>query len=223
MESAHPPGNRILLRCVLKDVSPLVARVFSVPDDLEIWDLHDVFLALLDWDYNPDFILRIHAQEFASFRRNSRGKRLRDFQLRRQEKFLYICDTLDMWEWEVRVLDVEEAAADDSAPICIKGRGAAPPPMCGGPTGYRLMLRRQQAGPGLTDPAFVSASVKLLAEAYQDDLGVDLPRLEDTMNEGWKSVEERLTRSGPLTPTHFSLKETNERLTLLAQRRRWWR
>jgi hypothetical protein len=223
METAHPPVKRMLLRCVLKDVSPLVARVISVPDDFEIRDLHDVFLVMLDWDYSPEFIIRIHAQEFASFRRSSRGKRLRDFELRRQEKFLYICDTLNMWEWEVRVLDVEDTSSDDATPVCIKGRGAAPPPMCGGPTGYRLMLRRQQAGPGLTDPAFVSASVKLLAEAYQDELGVDLQRLEDTLNEGWKSVEERLTRSGPLTPTRFSLKETNERLALWAQRRRWWR
>jgi len=223
METAQPPVNRMLLRCVLKDVSPLVARVFWVPDDLEIWDLHDVFLAMLGWDDGPDFIIRIHAQEFASFRRSSRGKRLRDFRLRRQEKFLYICDTLDMWEWEVRVLDVEETSFEDATPVCIKGRGGAPPLLCGGPTGYRLMLRRQQVGPGLTDPAFVSASVKLLAEAYQDELGVDLQVFEDAVNEGWKSVEERLARCGPLAPTDFSLNETNERLALWAQRRRWWR
>lgn len=211
------------MRCVLKDVSPIMARVISVSDSLEIRDLHDVFLAMLDWDNDPDFIIRIHAQEYASFRRSSRGIRLRDFQLRRQEKFLYICDTLDMWEWELRVLDVEEAASDHTAPLCIKGRGAAPPPMCGGPTGYRLMMRRQQAGPALTDPAFISAEVKLLAAAYQDELGVDLQFLEETLNDGWKSVEKRLAHSGPLTPTRFSLKETNERLALWAQRRRMWR
>jgi len=178
METARPPVKRLVLRCVLKDVSPLVARVIAVPDDLDIRDLHDLFLAMLDWDYSPDFIIRVHAQEFASFRRNSRGKRLRDFQLRRQEKFLYICDTLDLWEWEVRVLDVEAAKAGEEVPVCLKGRGAAPPPMCGGPTGYRLMLRRQQAGPGLSNPAFVSASVKRLAEAYEDELQVDLRSLK---------------------------------------------
>ncbi len=223
MDRNLDPVNRILLRCVLKDVSPMVARVISVPDDLELRDLHEIFLAMLDWDNGPDFIIRIHAQEFASFRRSSRGKRLRDFQLRRQEKFLYICDTLDLWEWELRVLDVEETASDDKGPVCWKGRGAAPPAMCGGPTGYRLMLRRQQAGPGLTDPATISASVKLLAEAYPDELGIDVHFLEETMHEGWRSVEERLARSGPLTPTRFSLKDTNERLALWAQRGRLWR
>ena len=222
-DTNHNPVKRILLRCVLKDVSPIVARVISIPDSFELADLHDVFLTILDWDYDPEFIIGIHAQEFASFRRISRGICLRDFQLRRQEKFLYICDTLDMWEWELRVLDVETVDADHTAPVCIKGRSGAPPPMCGGPTGYRLMLRRQAAAPGLTDPACISASVKLLAEAYQDELEVDLQFLEETLNDGWKSVEERLARSGPLTPRRFSLKKTNERLALWAQRRRMWR
>ncbi len=82
-ETNQNPVNRILLRGVLKDVSPIVARVISVPDSLELNDLHDFFLAMLDWADDPDFIIRIHAQEFASFRRSSRDKRLRDFQLRR--------------------------------------------------------------------------------------------------------------------------------------------
>jgi hypothetical protein len=222
-KTTQHPVNRIRLRCVLKDVSPLVARVISVPDDLELRDLHEIFLIMLGWDYDPDFIIRIHAQEFASFRRHSRGKRLRDFQLRRQEKFLYLCDTLDGWEWELRVLDVEKVTAEDMTPICINGRGAAPPAMCGGPTGYRLMLRRQQVGPGLSDPDFISQSVQLLLEAYQNELGVDRQFLEETLHDGWKSVEDRLNRSGPLTPSHFSLKETNDRLVLWAQGRRGWR
>ena len=219
VDTNHYPVKRLLLRGVLKEVSPIVARVISVSDDLEISDLHDIFLAMLDWDYDPDFIIRVHAKEYSSFRRSSRGIRLRDFQLRRQEKFLYICDTLDMWEWEIRVLDVEKVASEDTAPVCIKGRNAAPPPMCGGPTGYRLMLRRQQVCPAQTDPAHLSASVNLLHEA----LGVDLQFPEETLNDGWKSVEDRLARCDPLTPTHFSLKETNERLACWAQRRRMWR
>lgn len=42
--------NRLLLRGVLHDVSPLVARVLAVSDDLELTDLHEVFLAMLDWN-----------------------------------------------------------------------------------------------------------------------------------------------------------------------------
>ncbi len=79
--------KRIILRAVLNDVSPVVARVISVPDDLEIIELHEVFMSMLGWTYDPGFIIRIHAQEFNSFQRRSRGKQLRDFQLRRQEKW----------------------------------------------------------------------------------------------------------------------------------------
>ncbi len=82
------------------------------------------------------------------------------------------------------------------------------------------MLKRQQAGPELTDPAAISAGVKLLANVYQNELGVDVQFLEETLQEGWKRAEERLARSGPLMPTRFSLNETNERLKRLMQHRR---
>lgn len=190
--------KRLVLRAVLNDVSPLVARVLAVPDDLELTDLHDVFLAMLNWDDDPGFIIRIHAQEFNSFRRNTRGRRLRDFTLHRQEKFRYICDTLDLWEWEIRVLDVEPMEGQAVDIVCLKGCGAVPPARCGGPTDYRLMLKRQQAGPELTDPASISASVRVFADAYQGELGADLPFLENTL----QGMEARRGTPGTQWPTH---------------------
>jgi hypothetical protein len=82
-----------------------------------------------------------------------RSKALFEFQLHRQEKFLYICDTLHMWEWDVRVLDMQDGVEGDDTPICVGGRGAAPPEFCGGPTGYRLMLKRQREGAGGNEKA----------------------------------------------------------------------
>jgi len=43
-----PPFKRLVLRAVLNDVSPIVARVFAIPDDVEITELHDVFLSMLN-------------------------------------------------------------------------------------------------------------------------------------------------------------------------------
>jgi len=40
--------KRLILRAVLNDVSPIVARVIAVPDDLGICELHDLFLSMLD-------------------------------------------------------------------------------------------------------------------------------------------------------------------------------
>jgi hypothetical protein len=224
MKQTHSsPFKRLLLRAVLNEVSPIVARVFSIADDVEITDLHDIFLSMLGWQQDLGFIIRVHGQEFNSYQRRSRWKRLRDFQLRRQEKCLYICNTLDLWEWEIRVLDIQEGDPQERDPECLEGRGATPLEHCGGPRGYRLMLKRQAAGPQLSDPATVTASVQLLAQVYGDEHDIDWQLLEETVTMGWKSVEERLERNGPLTPTRFSRKEANERFASLMRQRRWGR
>jgi hypothetical protein len=71
-------------------------------------EFHDVFRIILGWNGDLGYIIRVHGQEFNSFRRKMRSKALHEFKLHRQEKFLYICDTLDMWEWDVRVLDIQD-------------------------------------------------------------------------------------------------------------------
>lgn len=217
---AAVPFNRLVLRAVLNGISPIVARVIAVADGIELVELHEIFLSLLGWEGDPGFIIRIHAQEFNSFQRRTPGKRLRDFQLRRQEKFLYVCDTLDLWEWEIRVLDIQAGVAEQREAVCLQGRGAVPPEHCGGARGYRLMLKRQSAGPGIRDPALIAASVKALATIEPD---IDGQGLEETLIQGWNSIEERLERSGPLDPNRFSLSETNARLAQLAERKRRWR
>src|SRR5262249_20258795 len=162
----------------------------------------------------------VHGQEFNSYQRRSRGKRLRDFHLRRQEKFLYICNTLDLWEWEIRVLDIQEGNPDKRDPECLPGRGDAQPEHSGGPRDDRLMPKRQVVGPQISDPATIAASMKLLAQVYSDEADIDWQFFEEVVTTGWKSVEERLARTGPLAPTRFSRKEANERLAALMQQRR---
>ena len=71
------------------------------------------------------YILRVHGQECNSFRRKTRAKVLHEFKLHRQEKFLYVCDTLHRWEWDVQVLDIEGGIEKDT-PVCLGGRGATP-------------------------------------------------------------------------------------------------
>ena len=80
----------------------MVIRLVSVSDRTNLPGLHDAFHAILGWSGDLGYLVRIHGQEFNSFRRSTRSKALRDFQLHRQEKFLYICDVMDLWEWDVR-------------------------------------------------------------------------------------------------------------------------
>jgi hypothetical protein len=60
---------------------------------------------------------------FASMARSSTvfgGRRDRkpftNLKLPRQEKFLYTRDTLHMWEWDIRVLDIEDGVEEDRLP-----------------------------------------------------------------------------------------------------------
>src|SRR6516162_9260095 len=97
-------------------------------------------------------MIRLHGQEFNSLRRKTQSKTLNEFQLHRQEKFLYVGDTLHRWAWDIRVLDIQDGGKDDPAPVCVGGRGAAPAEFCGGPTGYRLMRKRPREGAARSDP-----------------------------------------------------------------------
>jgi hypothetical protein len=213
--------KRLILRAFLRRVSPMVIRLVSVPDYLEIPQFHEVVRAILGWQGNLSYILRIHGQEFNSFRRKTRRKALHEFKLHRQEKFLYICDTLHWWEWDVRVLDIQEGTEEDRAPVCLGGRGAAPPEFCGGPTGYRLLLKRQNREATLCDAGLREAGVQLLAEACPKEPAQIWELLRSVLEEGLQSIDQRLEKSGPLEPERFSLVKTNERLAEL-QRRRFW-
>ena len=166
--------KRLILRAVLRQVSPVVIRQVSVADQMPLHEFHDVFRTILGWNGDLGYIVRVHGQEINSFRRKKRSKALHEFKLHRQEKFLYVCDTLHMWEWDVRVLDIQEGVEGDHAPVCLGGRGAAPPELCGGPTGYRLMLKRQREGAGMSDPVRLEAGLQMLAEACPGQMGTDL-------------------------------------------------
>src|SRR5208283_2619803 len=103
-----PSFKRLILRAVLRQVSPMVIRLVSVSDQMPLHEFHDVFRTILGWNGDLGYIVRVHGQEINSFRRKTRSKALHEFKLHRQEKFLYVCDTLHMWEWDVRVLDIQD-------------------------------------------------------------------------------------------------------------------
>jgi hypothetical protein len=61
------PFKRLILRAVLRHVSPIVIRLISVSDHLPIDEFHDVFRAILGWTGDLGYIIRVHGQEFNSF------------------------------------------------------------------------------------------------------------------------------------------------------------
>src|SRR5258708_10490193 len=211
------PFKRLILRAVLRNVSPMVIRLVSVSDRADFPGLHDVFHAILGWSGDLGYIVRVHGQEFNSFRRSTRSKALLDFQLLRQEKFLYVCDVMDLWEWDVRVLDIQQGIEDDHTPLCLGGRGASPPEHCGGPRGYRLMLKRQQEGGAIADPAGVEATIQMLASTPPDQPTRTWDLLRETLDERWGSIDRPFERYRPLEPDRHSLKEAHQRLSVLVE------
>ena len=199
----------------------MVIRVLSVHDGMSLPDFNDVFCAMLGWSDELGYILRIHGQEFNSFRRKTRSKEFHEFKLHRQEKFVYVTDTLSKWEWDVQVLDIEDAIDADKMPVCLSGRGATPPEHCGGPKGYRLMLKRQSEGSAMLSPKFVDAGIQLLAESSPSTPVETWDLLRLAMSDGLVSLDKRLAQSGPLQPDRFSLDEANERLRLFIHRQGW--
>ena len=212
--------KRLILRAVLRDVYPMLIRLVAVPDYLELSDFDDVFHAVLGWDGGIGYTFQVHGQEFNSFRRRTRAKRLRDFGLHRQEKFQYTLGAIDQWEWELRVIDQQAGAAEDNTPVCVGGRGATPPQYSGGPTGYRLMLKRQKLGEKMFPPAEVETVISMLTAAHPDGPASTWEVLRDVIAKSRVSLDRRLEESGPLTPERFSLLEANERLAKLLQYRR---
>ena len=200
----------------------MVIRILVVPDYPDLSSFDEIFRTLLGWD-GLGFSFHIHGQEFTSFLRRTKAQRitLRDFQLRPRETFLYTCGGIDLWEWEFRLLDSEAGNHGDEAPVCMAGRGASPPEYCGGPTAYRLMLKRQKEGESMGTPAQVETVISMLTAAQPDQPTSSWDILREVMGDGLRSIDQRLEEYGPLEPHRFSLKEANQRLAKLIERGRY--
>ena len=201
--------DRLTLRVVLLKVSPLVARLISVPDDLSLEELHDVLQLVLGWSGQAFYNFRIHGQEIGR-RRHLRTHLLREFQLRRREKFLYTYDFLDLWEWEIRVLDIEPGSAEAWRPRCLAGRAATPPEECGGPHGYMRILDQHKYYPPMAEQELVEKALQRIAGVLPDRGHRDL--LKELLDQGLERAVQRLKEYAQFQPDRFSLQEVNDRL-----------
>jgi hypothetical protein len=189
----------------------MVFRLLAVPDWLLLHELDAVFRAVLGGD-NIGFLFRVHGQEFHSFRRATGCKTLREFPLRPSESFLYTCGAVDLWEWEIRLLDEEPGSVSVDAPRCLGGRGAAPPQPGGGPTGYRLMLKRPSMGEAMGTPVQREAAVGMWAASDPEAPPETWRCYRQILQEGFASLHRRLQEYGPRETARFHLEEANRRL-----------
>lgn len=70
-------------------------------------------------------------------------------------------------------------------------------------------------------PAQVEALVALLTATHPDTPPSSWELLRTVMNDGMRSMDQRLEHYGPLELHRFSVKEANQRLATLVERGRW--
>jgi hypothetical protein len=85
------------------------------------------------------------------------------------------------------------------------------------------MLKRQKEGNAMLAPTTVESGIQLFSKACPDQPPQTWDLQRTAMDEGLRSIDQRLEESGPLQPDRFSLQEANERLRKLAQWRRGFR
>jgi hypothetical protein len=60
--------KRLILRAALRHASPMVIPGISVSVRMSMSKFNDIVCAVLGWSSNMGYILRVHGQEFSSFR-----------------------------------------------------------------------------------------------------------------------------------------------------------
>ncbi len=83
------------------------------------------------------------------------------------------------------------------------------------------MLKRQQEGESMGTPGQVEAVIAMLTAAHPDQPTSSWDLLREVMDDGLRSIDQRLEEYGPLEPNRFSLKEANQRLAKLMERGRY--
>ena len=137
------------LKIALRGISPLIWRRPLVHADTSIVELHHILQLVMGWTNSHLHRFLIHGKEYGiayeggiGFADDPRQIRLRDFQFRLRERFVYEYDFGDRWQHDIRVEQIVVAAAERSYPVCIGGKRAAPPEECGGAAASLAQWRR---------------------------------------------------------------------------------
>jgi hypothetical protein len=184
------------LKVVLLGISPMIWRRLLVSSASTIADLHYILQITMGWS-DDHLHRRIHGKQYGiarmgglSFSNDPATVRLKDFQFRLNERFLYHYDFIDDWQHQVRIEGLLSPDSQQKYSKCINGRRACPPEDCGGARTF-MTLRQKYS------------------------LGHIMLRLLDMADDGKKKEdhsEEFHDLQYWLTADHFDRKRANQRL-----------
>ena len=147
MESSHALPGIYRLRIVLRDISPLIWRRLLIRSDTTLAQLHAILQLLFDWSGEHLHTFHIYGKDYGSTGADTQSVRLHALHLHPGERFRYVYDLGACWQCDIRLearLPVETTRV---YPVCIGGKGAAPPEHCRSPWAYMEMLDAHRSPP----------------------------------------------------------------------------
>lgn len=142
-------GKAYQIKITLRDIKPEIWRRFLVRDDITLFQLHQVILAVMGWAGYHIHNFRVSGKEYATPDPefdlegkiiNDKKVLLHDVIKKEGAKFEYVYDFGDNWEHDLVVEKISPIDPKTKYPLCIDGARACPPEDCGSTPGYEELL-----------------------------------------------------------------------------------
>ncbi len=207
------------LKITLRYITPLIWRRVLVKSDTTIAQMHSIVQIVMGWEDLHLHLFHIHGKDYGIYRTggilfadNPHQVRLRDFKLRKSERFVYEYDMGDWWLHDIRLEQVLPLEPTKQYPICIEGDGDCPPEDCGGPSGFMELLRERSSWSTLMQ---LKEDMALIAQRLLDfSHGGPRPNYED---DEFMEAMERLEAREEDAPIEFNRREVNVALRKIAK------
>src|SRR5512135_3267816 len=205
------------LKIHLCGITPVVWRRVLAEANTSVAELHAIIQTVMGWEDLHLHQFQIHGKFYGihrdggmTFGDDPHQVQLRDFKLRKGERFLYEYDMGDLWQHEIRIERISPLEPRKKYPVCTGGHGDCPPEDCGGPAGFMNLMEERCSWSSLQearDDALLVA--QRLLDFYQ---GGPRPTYED---EEFVDAMERMNQRLENAPVPFKRREVNAALRKL--------
>ena len=142
VQAATDTSSLFQLKIALVDFSPQIWRRVLVPSSISLNRLHSLIEKSIGWE---GYHLHQYRQGYVVLEETQALSKVL-FQPRMG--FEYVYDLGDHWQHWVTLEKIKPISAMQMLPLCVAGANACPPEDCGGPPGYRELLKILSTGRG---------------------------------------------------------------------------
>jgi hypothetical protein len=136
------------LKVTLEGIRPLIWRRIQVTDEIRLDRFHQILQIVMGWTdiHLHEFVVNGISYGDTSMDTGRDMKNEKRFSLSKvlsveKSKFSYIYDWGDYWEHEILLEKIIPYQKVHSYPVCLGGTRACPPENCGGPSGYKELVK----------------------------------------------------------------------------------